>query len=40
VRFVFNALRTPGAPRRLRSVRGVFRRYREHLCAIGVIASA
>jgi ubiquinone/menaquinone biosynthesis C-methylase UbiE len=40
VRFVFNALRTPGAPRRLRSVRGVFRRYREHLCAIGVIARA
>lgn len=38
LRFVFNALRTPGAPRRLRAVRRVFRRYRDHLCAIGVIA--
>jgi SAM-dependent methyltransferase len=37
-RFICNALRTPGAPRRLRAVRGVFRRYREHLCAIGLIA--
>ncbi len=40
MRFIFNALRTPGAPRRLRAVRGVFRRYRAHLCAIGLIARA
>lgn len=38
MRFIANALRTRGAARRLRSVRRVFRRHREHLCAVGVIA--
>jgi SAM-dependent methyltransferase len=37
-RFVVNALRTPGAVRRLRAVRGAFHRHQRHLCAIGVIA--
>ncbi|MCC7010512.1 MAG: methyltransferase domain-containing protein [Acidobacteria bacterium] len=37
-RFVCNALRTPGAPRRLRAVRGVFRQYRDELCGVGLIA--
>lgn len=38
VRFVFNALRTRGAARRMREVRRVFRRHQRHLCAIGVVA--
>lgn len=38
VKFLFNAVRTPGAVRRLRAVRGVFRKHREHLCAVGIIA--
>ncbi len=38
VRFVFNALRTPGAARRLRSVRRVFRQYAPCLRAIGIVS--
>lgn len=38
VRFVFNAVRTPGAPRRLRAVRSAFRRHQRHLCAVAVVA--
>lgn len=38
VRFMWNAIRTPGAARRLRAVRGVFRTHRDHLCAVGVVA--
>ncbi len=37
-RFLFRALRTPGAVRRLRAVRGIFRRHQRHLCAVGFIA--
>lgn len=36
-RFVFNALRTPGAAQRLKAVRQMFRRHRDHLCAIGLV---
>ena len=38
-RFVLNAIRTPGALQRLRTVRACFRRYRAHLGAIAVVAS-
>ncbi len=38
LRFVWNAVRTPGAARRLRVIRGVFSANRHHLCAVGVIA--
>lgn len=38
LRFVWNALTTPGAARRLRAVRGVFRANRQHLCAVGIVA--
>lgn len=37
-RFLCNVLRTRGATSRLRAVRGVFRQYRDHLCAVGFIA--
>jgi SAM-dependent methyltransferase len=37
-RFVANVARTPGAARRLREVRKVFRAHRFHLCAVGLIA--
>ncbi len=39
-RFVFNAVRTPGAARRLIGVRGAFRRHRRNLCAVGLVARA
>lgn len=38
-RFLVNALRTPGAARRLRSVRAVFRRHARYLRAVGILAS-
>ena len=38
LRFLWNAIRTPGAARRLRAVRGVFRANRQHLCAVGFVA--
>jgi ubiquinone/menaquinone biosynthesis C-methylase UbiE len=38
LRFLLNALRTPGAAARLRSVRGVFRKHRAHLCAVALVA--
>ncbi len=37
-RFVFNALRTPGATRRLHSVRATFRKHSTHLCAVAIVA--
>ncbi len=37
-RFVFNALRTPGAAKRLFDVRRAFRRHRQHLCAVALVA--
>jgi hypothetical protein len=37
-RFVFNALRTPGARRRLMALRRMFRRHEAHLCAVGIVA--
>jgi ubiquinone/menaquinone biosynthesis C-methylase UbiE len=37
-RFVANVIRTPGAARRLREVRRVFRAHRFDLCAVGLIA--
>lgn len=37
-RFLFNALRTRGAARRLRAVRRVFHTHQQHLCAVGMIA--
>lgn len=37
-RFLWKALRTPGALARLRAVRGVFRAYRRHLVAIAIVA--
>lgn len=37
-RFVFNAVRTPGAASRLLGVRGAFRRNRQHLCAVALVA--
>lgn len=37
-RFLFNALRTPGAPRRLRAVRRVFHTHRRRLCAVAIVA--
>ncbi len=40
VRFVFNALSTPGAARRLVAVRSAFRRHRRNLCAVGLVARA
>ncbi len=37
-RFVFNAIRTPGAASRLAGVRHTFRRHRQHLCAVALVA--
>lgn len=37
-RFVFNAVRTPGAPSRLIAVRSAFRRNSRHLCAVALVA--
>ncbi len=37
-RFVANALRVPGAARRLLAVRRAFRRNRNHLCAVALVA--
>ena len=37
-RFAFNVLRTPGAAQRLLSVRRMFRKYHDHLFAIGIVA--
>jgi ubiquinone/menaquinone biosynthesis C-methylase UbiE len=37
-RFALNVLRTPGAAQRLLSVRRMFRKYHDHLSAIGIIA--
>ncbi len=37
-RFVFNAIRTPGAARRLVRVRHTFREHRHHLCAVALVA--
>ncbi len=37
-RFLFNVLRTPGAPRRMAAVRGAFRRNRHHICAVAIVA--
>ncbi len=37
-RFVFNAVRTPGAASRLLAVRSAFRRNRRHLCAVALVA--
>ncbi len=37
-RFAVNALRTPGAARRLRSVRASFREHRHQLCAVAIVA--
>lgn len=39
-RFAFNVLRTPGAARRLLSLRRVFRKHQPNLCAIAVVARA
>jgi SAM-dependent methyltransferase len=39
LRFVFNAVSTPGALRRLRAIRRVFRTHQHHLCAIAIIAQ-
>ena len=38
LKFMFNAVRTTGAARRLRAIRAVFRAHQQHLCAVGVIA--
>lgn len=38
-RFIFNALRTPGARKRLVSVRRCFRRHRANLCAVAIVAG-
>lgn len=37
-RFVFKALRTPGAARRLFALRRIFRRHQSHLCAVALVA--
>ncbi len=37
-RFVANAIRTPGAVRRLRAVRGTFKKHERHLCAVALVA--
>jgi SAM-dependent methyltransferase len=37
IRFFFNVLRSPAARRRVRSMRQVFRRHREHLAAIMLV---
>ncbi len=37
-RLVFNALRTPGAAKRLFAVRRTFRIHRHHLCAVAIVA--
>ncbi len=39
-RFVFNVLRTPGASKRLREVRSVFRKHAAHLRAVAIVARA
>jgi SAM-dependent methyltransferase len=38
LRFLWNALRTPGAVARLRHVRRVFRKHQAHLCAVAIVA--
>lgn len=38
LRFAFNAVCMPGVFRRLRIIRGVFRRHQHQLCAVGIIA--
>ncbi len=38
LRFMFNVLRTPGARRRVRAMRGVFRKYAPHLCGVAIVA--
>lgn len=38
LRFVFNVLRTPQARRRILDMRSIFRRYRNHLRAIALVA--
>lgn len=40
LRMAVNAVRTPGAIRRLWSVRQTFRRHAAHLCAIAIVARA
>jgi SAM-dependent methyltransferase len=37
-RFIVNALRVPGAARRLLAVRRMFRTHQDHLCAIALVA--
>ncbi|EIQ00578.1 methyltransferase family protein [Opitutaceae bacterium TAV1] len=39
LRFVFNVLRTPEARRRVRAMRGVFRRFAPHLAAVMLVAE-
>lgn len=39
LRFVFNVLRTPEARRRVRGMRGVFRRFAPHLAAVMLVAE-
>lgn len=39
-RFAFNVMRTPGAARRLLTLRRVFRKHQSNLCAIAVVARA
>lgn len=38
LRLMSNALRTPGARKRLLGLRSVFRRHAEHLCAVAIVA--
>jgi ubiquinone/menaquinone biosynthesis C-methylase UbiE len=38
LRFIFNVLRTPEARRRVFNMRGIFRKYRDHLSAITFVA--
>ena len=38
LRIVFNLLRTPAARRRVRAMRGVFRKHARHLCAVMIVA--
>ena len=38
LRFVFNVLRTPEARRRVSDMRQIFRKYRDHLAAIALVA--
>jgi hypothetical protein len=36
-KFLFNVARTPGARKRLMSVRSVFRKYQSNLCAVALV---